>query len=446
MSDFVKVLFCLYTALAYFGSLFVSAVFRIPRSRSRFISSVSMMGNTNSLPVALMYSLARDAGARLVLQPESEKDADHVARRGIAFVLFFSLFSNILRWTICYQLMAKVPEDILPPPAISYGTAAERHGVDMLDENTTAPPEEDMFPGDALCADIPDKDRTTYAKRCRRRSRLFSGPDDVQNTFTDPDATETPTEQSPLILPPEASRQSPIMEPSIAERDTSSLAHAPRPNSRWTNYRNTVIDLLNAPLYAAIFGLVIGLIPPVKNLFFSTQAGHVPLLGEVVTDPLYSLGEASVPIILLTLGGQLGSMRKHEEGRHVVTSEPLDVTLVIFLRMILTPAVALPFLWAMSGYVPLVADRTFAMGTYMNYHPALSLQHFDFRTDFFLCDKAMLILSAQPPALNVMNMSQAQRNHESITARLLFWSYLASFPILTTWVVVDLLALEQFWP
>ncbi|KAJ3014726.1 hypothetical protein HKX48_004992 [Thoreauomyces humboldtii] len=424
----IPVLFCVYTGLAWGSAALISTILGIPRSRSRFIASAAMMGNTNSLPVALIHSLARDPGSRSVMDPYG--DADHVARRGIAFVLFYSLFSNILRWTVCYQLLARDPDqvddassrDVLPSTHVVDVDA--QHRPDMLQPVT----KQELFPGDSLCADVPDADQHTFATRMRRRSRIFSSSGDDEPFV---ERSTSPTESTPLLLSGSTPVQSPVLAPANVLSRAAAAPSPPPPlalqgsvipqQSRWQHAKDTFKEIMNAPLYAAILALVIGLIPPVKNLFFSPDGNGGALLEEVITDPLYSLGEASVPIIILTLGGQLGSMKKSREGSPPSpATEALDVGIVVLIKMVILPAVALPLIWAISDHVPLAADRTFAM--------------------------AMLLLASCPTALNVMNMAQARQNHEGITARLLFWSYLLCIPILTSWVVVSLMMLEKLWP
>ncbi|TPX62014.1 hypothetical protein SpCBS45565_g07096 [Spizellomyces sp. 'palustris'] len=350
----IPVLFCALTLVSFIFSVVLSFLFRIPRSRSHFIASASMMSNTNSLPVALMHSLARDPGSRAVLNPNAG-EADEVARRGIAFVLFFSLFSNILRWTICYHLLAKFPGD------------EERVGVHEHERDAQATgliaKQEEVFPGDAVIAEIPDADPQVHATRLRRRSQIFSISTDVDSfAATGFPHTGSPTERTPLILP------IPVPGPQLIESSspTESLPDIPPP-SRLRALGSRLYDLMNAPLYAALLALVIGLIPPVKSLFFGADHDSTGPLEELVTNPLYSLGEASVPIIILTLGGQLGSMGKVE---HVDTeAEAKDVALVILVRMVLTPAVGLLMVLGMKQFVPLVQDPTFAMG--MHHFPCI---------------------------------------------------------------------------
>lgn len=81
----------------------------------------------------------------------------------------------------------------------------------------------------------------------------------------------------------------------------------------------------------------------------------------MVTEPLYSLGEASVPIIMITLGGQLGVMGKR--GSEDLRGGVLDTALVIITRMMILPFVALGMIYVAKDHVQILADPTFAMAS-----------------------------------------------------------------------------------
>lgn len=188
------------------------------------------MGNTNSLPVALMHSLARDPGSRAVLDPTA-KDADEVARRGIAFVLFFSLFSNILRWTVCYHLLAKEPgEEDVDVEQSRFPTSAYQEEPQPI-----GTPEE-YYPGDVVIAEIPDTDPKAFATRCRRRSRIFEIASDELCT-----ESSLLTEETPLLS------ESPVC-------TTLPSLPTPKPSRLYQKYLD-LVDLMNAPLYAAFMAL-----------------------------------------------------------------------------------------------------------------------------------------------------------------------------------------------
>ncbi|KAI8817712.1 auxin efflux carrier [Fimicolochytrium jonesii] len=408
----IPALFIANTSIGAGLSFVISKYLGIPRGRMRFIMSAVMMSNTNSLPVGIMHSLARDPGSRSVLDPHSKHSSEHVARRGIAFVLFYSLFSNILRWTVCYQLLAKSPQDAATPVLTANDSRDTPSIVETASEDT-AVDQETLFPGDAIVAGVPDSDRNTFAARCRRRSQVFTSSEDLQDFFKQ----RTP-------IGPDSDERSPLLPPPVSSGDFVNSISPPSPReiqdniskTRWANFKETIKDIMNPPLYAALFAIVVGIIPPLKALFFGPDTTIDAPLEEMITDPLYSLGEASVPIIILTLGGQLGSMQAVAEGpseEGVVK----DAVVVMVIRMMLMPLAVGGFLWTAGDFIPLGHDRTFLI--------------------------AMMLLSACPTALNIMNMSQAQRNHENRTARLLSYSYLVCIPVLTAWVVLFLLMVER---
>ncbi|KAI9094889.1 membrane transport protein-domain-containing protein [Phlyctochytrium arcticum] len=450
----IPALFVVFTTISYILAVMAAKLLNIPVSRARFIASAAMMSNTNSLPVALMHSLARDPGSRAVLQPKDGNPGD-VARRGIAFVLFFSLFSNIVRWTLCYRLLAPVGKEDVPEPTQVYNQnlqingpvhVAGNHSASPTNEGFTSfepplsPPlsashERELFPGDAVLADIPESDPQTYARRLRRRSMIFQrspseetdptlAHHDPLSPLSSPSSPRLLSESTPLLLPgpvPGPSHyssgpQSPDSQHSQMYSQGDVEEHVTI-TSWWRNSLTSFQELMNAPLYAALLALFIGLIPPLKAVFFAKEPGARAPMQGLITEPLYSLGEASVPIIILTLGGQLASMKQADDVDR--KAEALDVALVILIRMILTPAVMIFIILGAKDHVALLRDPTFAM--------------------------AMLLLVACPTALNLMNISQAQRNHETVTARLLFWSYLLSIPILTAWLVTDLIIIKDNW-
>ncbi|KAJ3186455.1 hypothetical protein HDU85_007274 [Gaertneriomyces sp. JEL0708] len=420
----IPVLFFLFSAISYLYTLLCSICLRIPRRRFRFMAAAAVMGNTNSLPVALMHSLAHDPGSRAVM---GNGDAAEIARRGIAFVLFFSLFSNVLRWTFCYQLMAKVPGDPSDSEVLAHDeetlpvAIAGAHSDYANTDSARRRKSTELFPGDAVLAEVPHDDPAVHASSLRRRSSIFSlASSSEPNTAAECEPTHSatpdnqPTESTPLLPPP------------VPDHHVHFAASAGNRHPYWHPRLRKLHaalrachELMNAPLYAAFAAVAIGLIPPVKSLFFGPNPDELALFEQAVTNPLYGLGEASVPVILLTLGGQLGTMGKDTEDAVQSEHHAMDVGITVLVKMVLTPLTALPIMYAIKDSVELAGDPTFTM--------------------------ALLLLSACPTALNLMNISQAQRNHETITATLLFWSYLLSVPILTAWVVGFLIILRAYW-
>ncbi|KAG0259777.1 hypothetical protein DFQ27_003897 [Actinomortierella ambigua] len=88
-----------------------------PEERNFVVASV-LFSNTNSLPMALLQSLAFSAAGKRLLRDEQDT-AEKVAARGISYILFYAIFGNLVRWSYGFTLL--VPKDkpqIMPPEGI----------------------------------------------------------------------------------------------------------------------------------------------------------------------------------------------------------------------------------------------------------------------------------------------------------------------------------------
>ncbi|KAJ3054416.1 hypothetical protein HK097_001887 [Rhizophlyctis rosea] len=397
------------------------------------------MANTNSLPVAIWWSLVRDEGGRGVLlgPHHGGKDVD-VAGKGVAYILFYSLFSNIIRWTVCYRLLAKPkqprrhhlePEG--PPPnmpILSQHPQAEERIV-VLESPTES--DESSSESDSSDVERGEQEGGVEGGVLRRRRKegkvvfpgddVFSAPDpnpkihfaNLRRASTILSANPSPS-HSPRVAP--ASLPLPASVTNIGE--SSPLLPGSAPAAKPSLYHR-ILEVFNPPITAALFAIIIGLTPPLKSFIFT----H---LNQSVVHPVRQLGEASVPIIMLTLGGQLAGMVKTEEGVEGRDGWK-EVVVVILVRLLFVPAVwmGLVVVWGWKGFEneglggEVLSERVFWLAT--------------------------LLLSTSPPALNLINMSQAQRNFEKESAKLLFWSYLVAVPVLVGWVVGGLVVLERVW-
>jgi predicted permease len=79
-------------------------IFGIGRYYQRFVTACVLFCNSNSLPIAIVSSVAvSEAGKTLYWLPEDDQNT--VSARGISYTLFFGLFCNLLRWSVGYNLL-----------------------------------------------------------------------------------------------------------------------------------------------------------------------------------------------------------------------------------------------------------------------------------------------------------------------------------------------------
>src|SRR5439155_7844244 len=71
--------------------------------------------------------------------------------------------------------------------------------------------------------------------------------------------------------------------------------------------------IMNPPLGAALLGLFVGMIPPLKSLFFS----HDSSFYLTITRTIEYLGSIAVPLTLIALGAQLKSL-PHGKGQQML--------------------------------------------------------------------------------------------------------------------------------
>jgi|ETNmetMinimDraft_30_1059905.scaffolds.fasta_scaffold42859_1 predicted permease len=165
--------------------------------------------------------------------------------------------------------------------------------------------------------------------------------------------------------------------------------------------RSLIPRIFNPPMVAVIIGASIGLIPPLKGLFWG---GNAPL--SIVADAADMLGDATIPCAMLILGGNLS---KGVDGKAI---DGMTVTGVAVCRLLLMPLFALLYVAFLRHTALLPND------------PLVVL--------------VLLISPSTPTALNMVVISQAAGRQEKAVANLLFWIYTISLVTLTFFVTVFL--------
>ncbi|KAF9136237.1 hypothetical protein BGW39_003682 [Mortierella sp. 14UC] len=82
-----------------------SKLLRFSREETRFATASIMFFNNNSLPIALVQSLAMSGAAKLLLRDEDDT-AEAVLARGVSYILFTSVFDNLVRWSFGLNLLS----------------------------------------------------------------------------------------------------------------------------------------------------------------------------------------------------------------------------------------------------------------------------------------------------------------------------------------------------
>ncbi|KAK6540066.1 hypothetical protein TWF694_008896 [Orbilia ellipsospora] len=127
----IPIIFIIMTAISYTGSVLVAKAFRFRRRARNFVIAMGVFGNSNSLPISLVLSLAFTLKGLHWDKIPGDNDND-VAARGILYLLIFQQLGQLVRWSWGYHVL------LAPPSAYTVeegGTMEPEDGVNQfLDE------------------------------------------------------------------------------------------------------------------------------------------------------------------------------------------------------------------------------------------------------------------------------------------------------------------------
>ncbi|KAF9970341.1 hypothetical protein BGZ73_006954 [Actinomortierella ambigua] len=113
----IPIFYAIFTFASWLLGRVGSFVLGFTREERNFVLASVMFANTNTLPMALMQSLAySDAGKNLLRGVHD--NPDEVAARGFSYILFYAIFGNFVRWSYGYNLL--VPQETVVSPHSSF--------------------------------------------------------------------------------------------------------------------------------------------------------------------------------------------------------------------------------------------------------------------------------------------------------------------------------------
>ncbi|KAG9070066.1 hypothetical protein KI688_009396 [Linnemannia hyalina] len=283
----IPVFYLLFTTLSWVVARVGSRLFGFSKDEEKFVIASIVFSNTNSLPMALLQSLAFSAaGDRLLRDADDTREA--VAARGISYILFYAIFGNLVRWSYGFALL--VPKD------------REEEEQEETEEYTALPP---AAPSVLINVDMPSGSRRSDASVLTLPSTFRSSQSHTQNigesyqgAFDNAPLREPAQQQAdPAYLHPLSLAQSqsnPARSPAVSISESILLQRAQTAYER-------VSQVLTPPLLTALLALVIGLVPALHQLFMSPSSTFYRFLVR----PIEGCGAAAIPMILLCLGAQV---------------------------------------------------------------------------------------------------------------------------------------------
>lgn len=233
--------------IAKLGSRFLG----FSRDEEKFVIASVFFSNTNSLPMALVQSLAMSGAGGRLLRDEGD-DRQLVAARGMSYILFYAIFGNLVRWSYGFSLL--VPRDRPEEKEVE----GEEKGVDVYVEAR-----------EDLRHEVPTREGEVRIDMDNHNS---NNPQTRHN-------------QNPSIsLAPSLSSNQP---PTLLQKSKIVF--------------DKISQVLTPPLLTALVALVVGLVPALHHFFMS----HESKFYAFVVRPLEECGAGAIPLILLCLGAQV---------------------------------------------------------------------------------------------------------------------------------------------
>ncbi|KAF9920429.1 hypothetical protein FBU30_009759 [Linnemannia zychae] len=280
----IPVFYVLFSAISWIVAKVGSRLLGFSKDEEKFVIASILFSNTNSLPMALVQSLAFSAAGDRLLR-DANDTSEAVAARGISYILFYAIFGNLVRWSYGFSLL--VPRD--------------KDEDDEQDQYNTL---QSAAPSVLINVDMP-RSRPSEASILT----LPSTSHGVQSSESNPDMPYQ-----------EAYKHTPLKNPSQQQADPAylhplSVPHRPTPKTRspaasisesillkraQTAYER-IRQVMTPPLVTALMALVIGLVPALHQLFMSPSSTFYRFLVR----PIEGCGAAAIPMILLCLGAQV---------------------------------------------------------------------------------------------------------------------------------------------
>lgn len=448
-------IFVVQTLVSYLVSLAVSKAFGLAKRPANFVTAMGVFGNSNSLPISLVISLAQTLKGLHWDKIPGDND-DEVSARGILYLLIFQQLGQLVRWSWGYHILLAPPEK-----------APETQEQEAIEEGRYRDdaPEDVLIPG--LDGQEDNGHNDTYKSRAalnksQSSSSFTSGgrtpvnagyiaSDDGEDSDNSDDSQRKPL-LSDDAAHAERLRNNLTSFPQIRSRDSeaaydtpagikgivprtkmhmkrtqhsvalklAAASHSvyealPRP-LQWvctkfsygiTRFMKGLWAFMNPPLWAMLFAIIIASVPYLQRLFFEEGS----FVANSFTRAVSQSGGVAVPLILVVLGANLArntlpkaALDKDSEESKIGTK--LLVASLIS-RMLLPTIIMAPILALVAKYVPvsIVDDPIFVI----------------------VC----FLLTGAPSALQLAQICQINGVYEGVMSKILFQSYVIWYVFLT---------------
>lgn len=455
----IPVIFVVQTLVSYLVSVAVSKGFGFKKRPANFVTAMGVFGNSNSLPISLVISLAQTLRGLHWDKIPGDND-DEVAARGILYLLVFQQLGQLVRWSWGYHVL------LAPPESYEEEESSDIEGGRYRDEPELIPgldgngPEEyQVLNGNGSSSTVSfESGGRTPVTHAHFANSMDSDDDDDTKDDTSKKVQPTPTNGNafphiangnmtsfPSIRTPTPGDDWEIPDgvrgiiPTIKLKSRRGVFHVthrikrisqkafgtlPTPvqnglakvHSVLGNFFAGLWEFMNPPLWAMLLAIIVASIPNLQRLFFEDGS----FIANSVTRAIGQSGGVAVPLILVVLGANLARNTLPKESLDPDSEEnQIGTKLMIaslISRMLLPTIIMAPLLALAAKYVPvsILDDPIFVI----------------------VC----FLLTGAPSALQLAQICQINGVYEGVMSKLLFQSYVIW--ILPSTLILVMCALE----
>ncbi|KAI5783651.1 auxin efflux carrier [Geopyxis carbonaria] len=455
----IPVIFVFMTMVSYLCALAVTKVFRFEKRARNFVIAMGVFGNSNSLPISLVLSLAMTISGLHWDRIPGDND-EEVGARGILYLLIFQQLGQLLRWSWGYHVLLAPPESYENHDSDNENTVRYRdEASDDEEEDLTGirvdpfktPQFENSISGLNKPAVESDPLLPTDQKRNHNR-KLTGATYDSAFESAHPSGQRTPISNQPSAYPSSTSLSSqntettcpssagePPLQGNGGNRDITSFPSignsasaeqllprwsTPAPTSPFGRILNAIVNgvvrfgkglwaFMNPPLWAMLAAMIVASIPQLQTLFFTKGT----FIQTSVTRAVTQSGQVAVPLILVILGANLANSTSNKsKSPHADKQETKILIASLISRMLLPFVFIAPVLAIAAKYlnISILDDPIFVV----------------------VC----FLLTGAPSALQLAQICQINNVYEDVITRVLFWSYVVV--ILPSTLVLVITAIE----
>ncbi|KAI9439484.1 auxin efflux carrier [Lactarius psammicola] len=444
----IPIFFALISGVSLVVAWLLGTLLGLDSTHRNFAMAAAMIMNSNSLPVALLQSLAVTVPG---LQWGQDDTLDAIVGRALTYLLLCGTMGQFLRWSYGVHLLSKAV-----PPDETWSTSPLLDEIGAISGDTGE--RENLRHDDAFGVYSASQDNSLIATRTTTsrgipqpgytsRRTDIRGPSQASQSCPGIPHARPPSDIDVEAASASDSYLSPVGDgvprpawsrppPTFVRR----VVHAGR--SVWRK----VTDFMTPPLWASVLSLVVALNQPLQHVL----GVHL----HPIRNAIAQAGDCSIPLTLVVLGAYfhrppekselppsepngeqqvslMGSFRRifYLEGWKRDRGPPLHakrarnrgegrtVFVSILARMVVAPALLLPLVvfGRLQGYPHVIRD------------PVFILSH--------------VLLLASPPALTLAQISQATSDaFERLISRTIFWSYcLVAPPAMVGYALIAML-------